>query len=534
MIIKKPYAFLIKHFRLIHLILSSLLIFLAYKTHSVYKFFNDYVKNGYYTYSSEISGTYINFYMFLAIVGILVVAAFIYLLMKWKKKSRLYYILVSIFYMILFIGLLVYFNTFLNLLNEPLGVQAVRAYRDIIFMLYVPQYLFIIFGLIRGIGFDIKKFDFKKDLADLDIKEEDQEEIEVTFGQNSYKYKRKARRAYREIKYYAIENKFFFGVICGTLALVLILVVYVNLNVFTKKYKENDFFTVDGVVFQVLDSYETDMDLKGNKINSLYKYIVIKVSMKNTNEYRTNLETRNLRLMLDDKIYYPTLSKFDYFRDLGRGYTKENLYSGETYEYLFVYEIPKDTKYNKATFRMIDSINIVNGEISSKHKDVRLNTIKYMELEPEEQVYMKSAISLEKSTLLKSEIVVNSYEIGDRFIENYNYCVASGCYDGTRIIAASVLGNQERSVLKLNLDVMLDENLYINRFITNNTKFYEAFGDIMYLSNGELVKAPVVVKTMDLETKNVYLEVPSNIKNSPLIRFVISIRNRKYIVTLTS
>ena len=139
MIIKKPYAFLIKHFRLIHLILSSLLIFLAYKTHSVYKFFNDYVKNGYYTYSSEISGTYINFYMFLAIVGILVVAAFIYLLMKWKKKSRLYYILVSIFYMILFIGLLVYFNTFLNLLNEPLGVQAVRAYRDIIFMLYLTN-----------------------------------------------------------------------------------------------------------------------------------------------------------------------------------------------------------------------------------------------------------------------------------------------------------------------------------------------------------------------------------------------------------
>lgn len=534
MIIKKPYAFLIKHFRLIHLILSSLLIFLAYKTHAVYKFFNDYVKNGYYTYSSEVSGTYINFYMFLAIVGVLVVTAFIYLLMKWKKKSRLYYILISIFYMILFVGLLVYFNAFLNLLNNPLGVQAVRAYRDIIFMLYIPQYLFIIFGLIRGIGFDIKKFDFKKDLADLDIAEEDQEEIEVTFGQNNYKYKRKARRAYREIKYYALENKFFFGVICGTLALVIVLVVYVNMNVFTKKYKESEYFTVNGVVFQILDSYETDMDLKGNKISPFHKYIVVKVSMQNTNEYRVNLDTKNLRLILDDKVHYPTSSKFDYFRDLGRGYTRENLYSGETYEYIVVYEIPNDLKYDKAIFRMIDSINVVNGAISSKHKDVRLDPVKYLELEPEEQVYMRSAISLEKSTLIGSEIVVNSYEIGDKFIESYTYCVDSGCHDGTRIITASVLGNEERSVLKLNLDVSLDEKLYINRFITNNTKFYEAFGDIMYLSNGELVKAPVVVKTMDLDTKNVYLEVPSSLKNSPLIRFVMSIRNRKYVVTLTS
>ena len=81
MIIKKPYAFLIKHFRLIHLIISSLLIFLVYKTHSVYKFFNDYVHNGYYNYTSEISGTYINLYMFLAIIALIVVTAFVYLLM---------------------------------------------------------------------------------------------------------------------------------------------------------------------------------------------------------------------------------------------------------------------------------------------------------------------------------------------------------------------------------------------------------------------------------------------------------------------
>lgn len=534
MIIKKPYAFLIKHFRLIHLILSSLLIFLAYKTHSVYKFFNDYVKNGYYTYSSEISGTYINFYMFLAIVGILVLTAFVYLLMKWKKKSRLFYILVSIFYMVLFVGLLVYFNAFLNLLNEPLSVQAVRAYRDIIFMLYVPQYLFIIFGLIRGIGFDIKKFDFKKDLDDLNIAEEDREEIEVTFGQNSYKYKRKARRAYREIKYYAVENKFFFGVICGTLALVLLFVVYVNLNVFTKKYKESEFFTVNGVVFQVLDSYETDLDFKGNVISSLNKYFVVKLSMKNTNSLRVKLDANNLRLVLDDEVYYPTFSKFDYFKDLGKGYTKENLYSGETYEYLVVYEVSKDVDYSKALFRMIDSINVVNGAISSKHKDVKISPTKYLQLEPEEQVYMNSAISLEKSTLLKSEVIVNSFELGERFVENYTYCVDSSCYDGTKIITPNVIGNDERTILKLNLDVMLDESLYINRFVKNNTNFYETFGDIMYLSNGELVKAPVVVRNIYLDTKNVYLEVPKSIKNSPLIRLVISIRNRKYVVTLTS
>jgi len=534
MIIKKPYAFLIKHFRLIHLIISSLLIFLVYKTHSVYKFFNEYVHNGYYNYTSEISGTYINLYMFLAIIALIVVTAFVYLLMKWKKKSRLYYILISVFYMILFVGLLVYFNVFLNLLNEPLGVQAVRAYRDIIFLLYVPQYIFVVFGLIRGIGFDIKKFDFKKDLADLDIAEEDQEEVEVTFGQNSYKYKRKARRAYREIKYYALENKFFFGVICGVLSLVLIFVVYVNLNVFGKKYKESQFFTVDGVIFKVLDSYVTNMDLKGNEISPFYKYFVIKVSMQNTNSNRVVLDTKNLRLILDDEEYFPTYSKSDYFRDLGEGYYNNRLYSGETYEYLIIFEIPTDMKYSKATFRMVDGVSIVKGSINSKYKDVRLSPTQYTDYEAEEQVYMRDAISLEKSTLLKSEVVVNSYEIGNRFVEDYNYCVGSDCHSGTRIITPEVLGSGERTILKLNLDLMLDESLYINKYLTSNTNFFSTFGDIMYLRDGNLVKAPVTVRSMDLDTKNVYLEVPSDIKISPIVRFVISIRNRKYVITLNS
>lgn len=49
MIIRKPYAFLIRNFRLIHLLLSALLIFIAYKSTAIYNFFNSYVRSGYYT-----------------------------------------------------------------------------------------------------------------------------------------------------------------------------------------------------------------------------------------------------------------------------------------------------------------------------------------------------------------------------------------------------------------------------------------------------------------------------------------------------
>jgi len=531
-IIRKPYAFLIKHFRMIHLVLSIFVFYLITKTSGMFKFFNDYVKNGYYTYSNDLG--YINFYMFIAIILILLLAAFVYLLMRWKKKSRIFYMSICVFYFILFVGFLVYFNIFNTILNTVLDVRTVRAYRDIVALMYFPQYFFLIFSVIRAIGFDLKKFDFKKDLEELDIAEEDQEEIEVTFGQNTYKYKRKARRILREIKYYALENKFFFGVICGCLTLVIGFFIYLNLSVFTKKYDESEFFSVNGVVFRVMDSYVSSVDLGGKVINDNKKYVAIKVSMENTNNVRMNLATDSLRLMLDDEYYFPIYSKGDYFKDLGEGYYKTNtLYPGEFYEYLLVFEIPVDKKINKAVFRMIDDVDILRGEIAAKYKDVSLDVESFMDILEPETYYYGDAISLEESTLHSSELVINSYTIGDNFTETYDYCVGSTCNTGKVIITPDVLGRYERTILKLDMELDLDPLLYINKYITNNSDFISFFGNISYEINDKEVNAPITVKTYEnLETKNVYLEVPSEIKNAKNIKLKVFIRNKRYIINL--
>lgn len=127
--------------------------------------------------------------MFISIILIIVISAFVYLLMKWKNKSRNLYIFTIGFYFVLFILFIIYFNVFSNISLNQINVRGIRAYRDIIIIAYVPQYILLAFHVIRAVGFDIKKFDFKKDLEELDIAEEDQEEIEVTLGSNAYKYK---------------------------------------------------------------------------------------------------------------------------------------------------------------------------------------------------------------------------------------------------------------------------------------------------------------------------------------------------------
>ena len=70
------------------------------------------------------------------------------------------------------------------------------AGRDLLNIIYLPQYvIFIIFG-IRFLGIDLKKFGFKEDEEYLDIKEEDREEFEVNIEFDKDKITRNFKKVY--------------------------------------------------------------------------------------------------------------------------------------------------------------------------------------------------------------------------------------------------------------------------------------------------------------------------------------------------
>ena len=66
MILRKPYGFLIKHFRLIHLILTTLYIYLAIKVNSLLKFYNNFISGS----ESKLNAIkYITNYYLIAIIA---------------------------------------------------------------------------------------------------------------------------------------------------------------------------------------------------------------------------------------------------------------------------------------------------------------------------------------------------------------------------------------------------------------------------------------------------------------------------------
>ena len=91
MILKKPYAFLIKHFRIIHLLLLLPMIYLIIKTKTIVSFFSSYVAYDYsFSFTNILSGlasNYINIFMYVAVIVILTVLIALYFLLQNKEKS---------------------------------------------------------------------------------------------------------------------------------------------------------------------------------------------------------------------------------------------------------------------------------------------------------------------------------------------------------------------------------------------------------------------------------------------------------------
>ena len=161
MILKKPYAFLIKHFKLIHIILAIPLIYIVRKTRSVVSFFNQYVINKYsFQTGSDISGLYISGLMLFSIVIIIFAASTIYFLLKYKEKPVKMYVSLIAYYIFLFIVLFWLSGIISSMSQDVLGAKAARSYRDIATLIYYPQYIFIVFIALRAVGFNIKQFNF--------------------------------------------------------------------------------------------------------------------------------------------------------------------------------------------------------------------------------------------------------------------------------------------------------------------------------------------------------------------------------------
>ena len=112
MILRKPYAFLIKHFRLIHTILVIMLCYLMYHTSLILNFLSEYINSTKIITGKDFTGELFNTWMFYLPFITIIILGILLGIMFYKKKPKVYYI----YNILVMIAVLVFYNIGYNIL----------------------------------------------------------------------------------------------------------------------------------------------------------------------------------------------------------------------------------------------------------------------------------------------------------------------------------------------------------------------------------------------------------------------------------
>ena len=530
MILRKPYAFFIKYFKLLHAIIAAFVAFLLYHSFKLYSFFSAYVKD----YTSAINDfsprTLLNMYNFIIILIIIILIVILLSVMIYKKKPKSLYI----FSLIVYVAVAVlYFATYPSLRDISayiLDVRFSKALRDFYMIVAIFQFVTLIWFAIRATGFDIKQFDFGTDLQKLDIDEKDSEEIEVSLEFDKNKVNRTVRYNIRQLRYIYGEHRLIINTVGIILLVILGFTIYFNVGIYAAFYDQGSPFSASGVVMNVRNTYLTQTNPLGKKLTD-DMIVVVKVDIKKQGVADKTLNTGLATLKVNGISYGQNPDYAKELYDLGTSYVDQSLDS-EFKSYILTYVIPKEEANDNMTLKINDNVSYVKGEIGAKNIFVDLKPVDLTVKKGENQYNLGSTINFEDSILETSSLKIDKFEINNKFKENYKYCYNTGkCIDSYEYVTATATGSYLKTLMKINGNFSIDTNIN-NEEITSFTSFLNTFATINYKTgetwNSKKINTQSVKPKVSKVSSGFYVEVPLEVMNASKINFTFKVRNYTY------
>jgi hypothetical protein len=455
------------------------------------------------------------------IPAIIIAFSLIFLGIMYKKEKNFSFYVINIFIYLIIIIINAYISTFLTTMeNVVVSIKIVKLAHDLILINMIIEIVSFVFLLIRGFGLNFKKFNFDSDIAKLNINESDKEEIELSLNIDLDFVKSKRKRKLRYFKYVYKENKFLVN-----LSIILTLIIIFITTLFLYFYKTEK--KVEGVVYpmnrfnlRVNKSMFLNYDINSEKITDNY-LVVVDASLQ-TNNKSTSLFLKDFSLEVGEAIFHVDMRYSNRVIDIGSVYNQEILNSEYT-DYIFIFEIPE--KYINSDIFFVYNNEGLKTKINLKPRNYVTNKIA--------QTHKLDEIMSFKDTLGDISFTINSFEIKNRFLINYNFCIKNNeCFLSKEYITPTINENFDKHILKLNVNYSNKSNLNINTFYDFFSKFgvieYK-IGEKLYNQNSNFEE----LKSKKIDNKNnVYIGINSNISQADSINLIFNIRDSKYVYTL--
>ena len=523
MILRKPYAILIKNFKLIHAIIAVMMGYLTYRTSEIVSFISDYIGSSQLKVSPEkVEGLY-GPILFVLIAFVILLNIVLLFVLRFKKKPIKFYIYNIIGQLYTLVMYAISYNLIKELQHGLVDIKTLKLIQDFTMGAFFLQIIALVIVVIRATGFDIKGFNFKEDLAELEIKEEDSEEFEVSFDVDTDKLKRGLKKRIRYAKYIYFENKFIINILLVVIVLISTYFYLSSMNVYSKIYTENDSFKTNDFMFEINESYQTSYDYKGNKLFDDFNLIAIRIKVRKLYGKKTKLNMGKFILKANGNSYYHITEYKDELKDLGNTYMGTKINLKEYENYILVFKVNNVDITKKMLLKYVDTSN---DEVKISIVPNNLN-----ELQNIGKSSLGSDLVLLESTLKNTVLHIDNYELNDSFKLDYNYCIGEDCYDAVEYVGVSATDNYSKTLLKLVGNIKLDDSLPITKY-KSLYRFMKQFITIKYKNNSQTRKIIANLKEIvpnKIKLKDTYfIEVPSVLKDAESIVLEINVRNKVY------
>jgi len=347
MIIRKPYAFLIKNFRKIHIFLLVLCAYIYYVNMSVRGFVKEFLSLGSYDSYLEPISKHINIFVFFVLILIIAISFILVFLLKHKNKPWKLYVIPILQYVFLFIIFLITSNFFNSYTGYLESTTTIRAVNDLLFISSLFHYPVFLILIIRIIGIDLNKFSFKTDEEYLELDNEDREEVEISIDIDKESFKRTFRRFKRNLGYVYKEHKYIINIIIVFCFIILGVFTYRYFFIVNKVYKEGEVLNANNYSIDVNNVYITDKDMVGNTISKNNSFVILDVKVKNNIGSR-EIDFNKFHIVNGVLNYTPTADNYAFeFSDFGKIYNSYEMKQGEEKNFILIYRVDKNLDKDK-------------------------------------------------------------------------------------------------------------------------------------------------------------------------------------------
>lgn len=518
MILRKPYAFLIKYFQKINILLLLLVGYVFYKDLQIYKFVKEYLATSVYNPTIDSISNYANFTIYLAFILVIIISIILLYLLRRKDKPYASYVYILVVNFVTLCFFLYTKNYFTYQVVKGYNLVAIKVVKDLHFISTLPYYPMIFILIIRSIGLDLKSFGFQEDKEFIEINEADREEVEVQVGFDKDKWIRKIKYRIRYFKYFFLEHTIPLTIVFIVVASILGYNFYRYFYVENKVYSMNEVMKSNNYLLEVNRTYLTDKDFSGNVVsNSGMYFILVDLKIENLLSISRDFDIEKMLLFIDNNYYVPTTRFNSYFTDMGNLFTGKSLKEKEKTSYLLVYEVPKPKENANFLLKYQDLSGKTSKLISVKMKIQDISTFK-----DKGSSSLKNSFTIPINLDEKVTFQLDSYELLDSVNYTYQQCSPNSCpiYQGT--INA---GNGKKV-------------LYIKGSFGDSTtdeflSFLKKYAKIQYTVNGvTLQKKLDFAINKNYLGKYIYLSVDDEILNADSIYFIFTIRTYQYFYKL--